>query len=346
MDLCSSITESKHIKAVKDPWRRSSRHKAIGQMLVSNQRLDKLAASRVDFKKRGMLKGTCLSAAYHALHPDESAEEDSASDTETPNACESQAQTRDDDGAVPGPTVLAYVTMAATVQRQHNRSAVKLGHEIGQPRLPELISRFLYEQLNPESAVSGMHVPLTACPAFDEAISVFYSAAATYYAPSDPSGVGGMHRERIRATPLWWAQHHDLTAIWLHSFDDALISTSGRTALVFAFAAHLEKQFVSTYTELAPVFPNTRAMASPAICHLRDLSSLPDQFLHHIRRSVGTTISAVAFSNEGTSEKDMMDYIERQDYAHLKFSYAATPYACSVDFIPLRKLDPCPFSII
>jgi hypothetical protein len=59
--LCSSITESKHIKAVKEPWRRSSRFEAMGQMLVTNQRLDKLAASRVDFTSRGMLKGTCLS---------------------------------------------------------------------------------------------------------------------------------------------------------------------------------------------------------------------------------------------------------------------------------------------
>ena len=53
--LCSSITESKHIKAVKEPWRRSSRFKALGQMLVTNQRLDKLAAVRVNFQARGML---------------------------------------------------------------------------------------------------------------------------------------------------------------------------------------------------------------------------------------------------------------------------------------------------
>ena len=31
--LCSSITESKHIKAVKEPWRRSSRYRALIQML-------------------------------------------------------------------------------------------------------------------------------------------------------------------------------------------------------------------------------------------------------------------------------------------------------------------------
>jgi hypothetical protein len=59
--LCSSITESKHIKAVKQPWRRSNRYNALGQMLLTNQRLDKLAASRVDFTRRGMLQGTCLS---------------------------------------------------------------------------------------------------------------------------------------------------------------------------------------------------------------------------------------------------------------------------------------------
>ncbi|KAG2133568.1 uncharacterized protein EDB93DRAFT_1242859 [Suillus bovinus] len=65
--LCSSITETKHIKAVKEPWRRSSRYKALGQMLVTNQRLDKLAAARIDFKNRGMLNGTCLSATLKAL---------------------------------------------------------------------------------------------------------------------------------------------------------------------------------------------------------------------------------------------------------------------------------------
>ena len=59
--LCSSIIESKHIKAVKEPWWRSSRFDALCQMLLSNQRTDKLALARADFKKQGMLKGTCLS---------------------------------------------------------------------------------------------------------------------------------------------------------------------------------------------------------------------------------------------------------------------------------------------
>ena len=53
--LCSSITESKHIKAVKRPWRRSSRYKALGQMLLTNEQLDKIAACHADFTSHGML---------------------------------------------------------------------------------------------------------------------------------------------------------------------------------------------------------------------------------------------------------------------------------------------------
>jgi hypothetical protein len=53
--VCSSITESRHITAVKKPWRRSSRYEALSQMLLTNQRLDKLAAARADFVERGMV---------------------------------------------------------------------------------------------------------------------------------------------------------------------------------------------------------------------------------------------------------------------------------------------------
>ena len=58
--LCLSITESKHISAVKKLWCRSNRFEALKQMLIINTRNDKLAAARVDFASRGMLRGTCL----------------------------------------------------------------------------------------------------------------------------------------------------------------------------------------------------------------------------------------------------------------------------------------------
>jgi len=65
--LCSSITELKHIKAVKRPYRRTNRFQALGQMLLINQRLDKLAAARADFKERGMLNGSCISQVLEVL---------------------------------------------------------------------------------------------------------------------------------------------------------------------------------------------------------------------------------------------------------------------------------------
>ncbi|KAG6898428.1 hypothetical protein C0992_004139 [Termitomyces sp. T32_za158] len=63
--LCSSITESAHIRAVKKPWRRSNRYQALGQMLLTNQRNDKLAESRINFTARGMLK----KSFFHAEEP-------------------------------------------------------------------------------------------------------------------------------------------------------------------------------------------------------------------------------------------------------------------------------------
>jgi hypothetical protein len=65
--LCSSITESKHIVAVKEPYRRSSHYEALGQMLLINQRLDKLAACRRVFEERGMLKHTSLERAVERI---------------------------------------------------------------------------------------------------------------------------------------------------------------------------------------------------------------------------------------------------------------------------------------
>lgn len=61
--LCSSITESKHIAAVKEPYRRSSRNNALPQMLTTLCRLSKLAAARVEFGRRGMFKHNVVDAA-------------------------------------------------------------------------------------------------------------------------------------------------------------------------------------------------------------------------------------------------------------------------------------------
>jgi hypothetical protein len=69
--LCSSITESRHITAVKRPWRRSNRHNALGQMLLTIQRLDKLQAARNDFVHRGLLPPSHAPPPKPVLMPDE-----------------------------------------------------------------------------------------------------------------------------------------------------------------------------------------------------------------------------------------------------------------------------------
>ncbi|KAG1755316.1 hypothetical protein EDD22DRAFT_751299, partial [Suillus occidentalis] len=173
--LCSSITESKHIKAVKEPWRWSNKHNALGQMLLTNQRLDKLAASRLDFAARGMLVGSVLSRAVATLMI----------------APEVEGEV-DDGEAVDGPTVLAFVQLARTPQRKRARTVMELADEVNVPHLRRLIRYFLFSQLHPNDPRSPEDVPAASCPRHDGRLYVFNSAAATFYAPSDPSGIGGM----------------------------------------------------------------------------------------------------------------------------------------------------------
>jgi hypothetical protein len=114
--LCSSITESKHIKAVKEPWRRSSRYKALQQMLHTLTRLDKLAALRCVFRKQGMMAGT--TSTYMAkMVAGEELEDDSTSDDE-------EGGDGDDSGAEPGPKVLSSVKLAVSPGKRSNLVAL------------------------------------------------------------------------------------------------------------------------------------------------------------------------------------------------------------------------------
>lgn len=187
--LCSSITEAKHIKAVKEPWRRSSHYRALGQMLLTNQQLDKLSAARVDFISRGMLKGPLVADGTELYTiPDEELYEPPGDD----NA-----------GPVAGPHIHAKVTLARTPARGYSRHLPTLATFFDLPELPELMRRFLFDQLNPFSAVSGSDIDLMHCPTIHGSVFVYHSAVSVHYAPSDLSGVGGIYRERIWAIPSW-----------------------------------------------------------------------------------------------------------------------------------------------
>lgn len=80
--VCSSITESRHRTAIKNPWRRSNRYEALGQILLTNQRLDKLSAARVDFVNRGMLPPTNFQPQNHIAPKMNKDTEDSDDDEE------------------------------------------------------------------------------------------------------------------------------------------------------------------------------------------------------------------------------------------------------------------------
>ena len=126
--LCSSITESKHITAVKKPWRQSSRYNALQQMLTTNTRNDKLAAARADFSSRGMLQGSCLAEALRLWHQGldgEANSSDDGSDDEYRSGPDGNGEgggdldadpnDNEDNGApgpVDGPSILSEVILA------------------------------------------------------------------------------------------------------------------------------------------------------------------------------------------------------------------------------------------
>jgi len=180
-----------HITAVKKPWRRSSRFEALGQMLLTNQRLDKLAATKADFISRGMLPPE---------HPPPLRDKDEGEDGEPVN-----------DERLLGNVVLAWTrgelflhyercTMWAyevLEERSYPHNLKDLATHVGIPSLYQLTHYFLADQLTPDD---DRYVDE---PTITSPISVFHSATATFYTPSDPSRICGMCRECIHSTPSW-----------------------------------------------------------------------------------------------------------------------------------------------
>ncbi|KAG1730650.1 uncharacterized protein EDB91DRAFT_1239049 [Suillus paluster] len=211
--LCSSITESKHIKAIKEPWWHSSQYKALSQMLVTNQHLDKLAAAQTDFTTRGMLDRTCLSAAINALEDAEP---------------EVNVQEDEDVGDVEidtGPTIIqAHVELVKTPHKfSHYNPCLSLLTNVTsctrtQPHPHGVcISVGTVDSPAPEH---GVPLPFCATQSERPLINVFNSACSRFVAPSNLSGIGGMHREHIRACPAWRKEHPRYDCIFVNTNPD------------------------------------------------------------------------------------------------------------------------------
>jgi hypothetical protein len=129
--LCSSITESKHIKAVKEPWRRSSRFRALVQMLRTIVRLEKLASLRRRFLRERLLIGSTASTyfANGHNHVNDDRESDSGMDDMIDGDGAEDGQNRgmpdeciDDVGPEGGPQALSSISLAATPGIVHSLS--------------------------------------------------------------------------------------------------------------------------------------------------------------------------------------------------------------------------------
>lgn len=72
--------------------------------------------------------------------------------------------------------------------------------EIEHPHFTDLIQKFIYDQQHSDDCSNSS---VSAHPTFFGMITIYPSAVATFHAPSDLSGIGGMRRERIRAVNSW-----------------------------------------------------------------------------------------------------------------------------------------------
>ncbi|KAL0573826.1 hypothetical protein V5O48_008121 [Marasmius crinis-equi] len=201
--LDSSITESKHIKAVKNPWRRSSRYNALHQMLTTILRGDKMNALRRKLERNGLLIGTASAFAYNVQDPQFTLP--TAVDIDDPDGDDGDGA--GDLGPVSGPREATFADLAIRKAPGYPAEVEALSRHINQPRFPLALRRFLYDQLNPNSEIYGDTLTEDKCPEFKERISVFHSATIYNYAPSDECGPSGMIRERLRSCPHWQGRY-------------------------------------------------------------------------------------------------------------------------------------------
>ncbi|KAH8979151.1 hypothetical protein EDB92DRAFT_1955468 [Lactarius akahatsu] len=164
-------------------------HVPSDAMLVTNQRLDKLAAARANFEAKGLLdedaQGGCAGT------------QGERGISNHPNGIDDETQPQ------PQPIINPLQAEESNVKLGRGRHAsdvASLTNELKVPHLPRLINRFLCGQLDG----NGDHEdPNHTCPRYMGRICVFNCATTMFHTPSDPSNDQGMRHEVIWATPSW-----------------------------------------------------------------------------------------------------------------------------------------------
>ncbi|KAE9396973.1 hypothetical protein BT96DRAFT_958047 [Gymnopus androsaceus JB14] len=204
--LCSSITESHHISAVKKPWRRSNRYNALSQMLLTNQQIDKLIAFHSNLVSKQLLQPLCIP-------PD-------SFDAEKNNV-----------SPIDSNLATAKVELAKRQDRSYPRNIQGLSAHISQPQLEGLTCQFLGEQLKLGDSDEF--------PCITGSINVFPSAVVMFYAPSDISGIRGMKCKWIRCTPSWYnAPRYDTVLATIDEDQAGFQGMSVARALLFFSFKH------------------------------------------------------------------------------------------------------------
>lgn len=114
-----------------------------------------------------------------------------------------------------------------------------------------MLRRFLFDQIYGDKQLSSSNVSLDLCPQFNGRISVYHSATATFYAPSELAGTDGMHREVIRSTPSWYNlyERRDTVLIQVGSDEDVMGGMLVGRVLNFLSVVHDGFQMPFAYIE-------------------------------------------------------------------------------------------------
>ncbi|KAF8134320.1 Sec63 Brl domain-containing protein [Boletus edulis] len=221
-------------------------------MLRTNQRLDKIAAARVDFESRKMLNESCLSSAINMLARTITSESDNDQNNTGLDLPQQTASILgDNEHPVPDDAVglLIQVKLSRTPQRRRAHTLPALAAELGVANLVTLTRRFLFDQYHPDDDRGPTEIPLSDCPYYEGRINVYNSACARFFAPSDLSGLGGMQKEFIRSTPLWRKEGGRRDCVFVTTKADDLEATTmvafdiARVLAFFAFTCRDGRHF-------------------------------------------------------------------------------------------------------
>lgn len=254
--LCTSITESKHIHAVKQPWCAMNKNNPLLQILNINTCRSKLAAARTQFSSHGMLQHNVLTAARRAMDlelfeddkiipgPFDDGDAGGINNHQLPDAENQHFLDVSNVDGDPEPAAVILAKKLGMWLCEHggsdgyadarlsritpacSRSIARLDLPVHVKEcLPELIHRLLYEQLNTDDeALDAKDVDINNCPHFHRHIAIFNSVCAFFYTPSELCGPGGMHCEVIHSHPCWYGHYEqwDTVLIQVESNDDIM----------------------------------------------------------------------------------------------------------------------------